>query len=49
MERKNLSKFVQNIGQYHTWLLDAKAQIEQDEKKGKYNEYLQSIFKTYET
>jgi len=49
VESKNLSKFGQNIGQYHTWLLDAKARIERDEGKGKYNEYLRSMFKTYET
>jgi len=30
VKSKTLSKFGQHIGQYHTWLLDAKSQIEQD-------------------
>ena len=49
LETKNLGAFKQDINKYHTWLLDIKTQIERDKGKGKYKEYLRSMFKTYST
>ena len=46
-QAKQLSDFGNDVNKLNTWFDDTRKNIIKEEGKGKYNEYLRSLFKTY--